>query len=82
MKVKSLVLFGVLVLCGCTRPEEASRVLENSGYRDIEITGYNYFSCSKDDVFRTGFLAISCNGAKVEGTVCSSWFKGATIRFD
>lgn len=82
MKTK-LALITILLLSGCTRSEKARELLDANGYRDIEITGYNFFSCSEDDVFHTGFRATGPTGKTVEGTVCAGWFfKGATIRFE
>ena len=70
------------LLSGCTKPESAREILSSNGYTRIEITGYNYFSCGDSDTFKTGFTAISSNGTRVSGTVCSGWLKGSTIRFD
>lgn len=77
-------LFAIIViasLAGCSAPERAKRVLDNSGYTEIEITGYSPFSCGEDDTFSTGFKAKNANGKVVEGTVCSGWFKDGTVRF-
>lgn len=82
MKTKILLL-SILLLAGCTQPDKARELLDANGYKDIEITGYNWLSCSKDDTFHTGFKATGPTGKKVEGTVCAGWlFKGATIRFE
>lgn len=70
------------VLVGCTSPKEANRVLSQAGYKDIKYTGYSFFSCGNDDTFHTGFKATSPSGQVVEGTVCSGFLKGATIRLD
>ncbi len=64
------------------RPQTARRILESLGYRQVRITGVHPFSCSDDDVFRTGFAALSMAAKPVKGTVCQGWFKGATIRLD
>lgn len=71
-----------LVSCTYTDPDKATRVLEDQGYTNIVITGYNAWSCSEDDWYRTGFTATSIAGRFVEGTVCSSHYKGSTIRLD
>lgn len=65
-----------------TRPEEAERILEQSGYKDIEITGWRPFAMATDETFSTGFRATSPSGHKVTGTVTSGFFKGSTIRLD
>lgn len=77
-----LLVTGVLLSSGCTKPVESERVLKQNGYKDVEITGYKMFSCSDKDTFSTGFKATSVNGSKVSGTVCSGLFKGNTIRLD
>lgn len=78
--------YGVVILmcllAGCTSSNEANRVLSQMGYKDIEYTGYSFFSCSNDDTFKTGFRATSPSGQKVEGVVCSGLLKGATIRLN
>lgn len=76
-----VVLFLAVLLSSCTRPNEAERVLSDSGYTNIEIGGYDFFGCGKDDTFATSFKAVSPSGTKVNGVVCSDFFKGNTIRF-
>ena len=71
-----------LVSCEGTEPDKATRVLEDQGYTNVVITGYNAWSCSEDDWYRTGFTATSIAGKPVKGTVCSSDYKGSTIRLD
>lgn len=71
-----------LALAACSDGDTARRVLIQQGYTEIEITGYSPFSCGKDDSFATGFVATSPAGIRISGTVCSAFFKGATIRFD
>ena len=62
------------------RPKTAKRVLESLGYTQVRITGVNPLRCADDDVFRTGFEAVSFAGKPVRGPVCQGWFKGATVR--
>ncbi|QBX06758.1 hypothetical protein H1O16_gp345 [Burkholderia phage BcepSaruman] len=82
--MKKLVLAVALVaaLTGCTRPDQARRLLTQQGYTQIEITGYAPFACSKDDTFHTEFRAVSAAGHQVQGVVCSALLKGATIRLE
>lgn len=75
------VCLGTALLSGCTSYDDAVEALVSAGYSDIEITGYNVFSCGNDDLFHTGFVAKNPMGKIVEGTVCSGVFKGSTIRF-
>lgn len=72
-----------LSLMACTNAKDATRVLEENGYTNVQITGYNWLSCSKDDSVHTGFTAKSPNGHQVIGTVCAGLlFKNSTIRFE
>lgn len=75
-----------LLLAGCeslTQPNDARRILEDAGYTQITITGYKCMSCSKDDVYHTGFVATGPTGKRVSGTVCAGvFFKNSTIRFE
>lgn len=83
-KFKALALaFGLVALAGCTDSKNAERVLESAGYSDIQITGYSFFACSKDDTQSTGFKAKGPSGKPVSGAVCSGIvIKNSTIRID
>ncbi len=84
--MKVYYILGVLIffmLVSCTDPEASKRILEANGFKNIKITGYNFFDCSKDDFYHTGFTATSPTGQQVSGTVCSGIvFKSHTIRFE
>lgn len=80
--MKKLFFIIFVFLISCTNPQGTKELLEKEGYTDIEMTGYQLFSCSKDDVFHTGFKARNVRGLFVEGTVCEGIIKGKTIRFD
>lgn len=84
VKTKSIsAALAVLALAGCTQPNNAQALLESQGYTDVRITGYNWWSCSDDDTYHTGFTAKGPTGKTIEGTVCAGlFFKGATIRFE
>lgn len=71
----------MFMLNACSDADTASKALRVNGYTDITITGWDMFTCSKDDTFCTGFVATAPNGERVEGAVGSGFFfKGATIR--
>lgn len=73
-----IIFFGI----SCTNEEGTVSLLQNEGYTDIEVTGYSWFACSKEDKMHTGFKAKNRVGNIVEGTVCEGWFfKNKTIRF-
>lgn len=61
---------------------KAERQLLEAGYSQVDVSGWNIFACSEDDVFRIGFKALGPTGKPVSGTVCSGFLKGATIRLD
>lgn len=65
----------------CIDKDGTIALLTSQGFTNINITGYDCFSCGKGDVYHTGFTAQSPNGSFVKGTVCKGWLKGATIRF-
>ena len=83
-----LVAVGVMIGIGMsgnglTDPESARRVLTESGYTDIQITGYRAFGGSESDWYITEFRATSPNGNRVSGVVTKgAWRKGNTIRLD
>lgn len=80
---KLVVLVLMLSISACTRPENSTRILQEQGYTNIQITGYSWFACSKDDTTSTGFIATNPTGKRVTGTVCSGMiFKNSTIRFE
>lgn len=80
--MRVLLFCFLFMLFGCTDAPGAKRVLEQNGYKDVQITGYNWFACSKDDTYHTGFVA-SRDGQSIAGTVCSGlFFKNYTIRFE
>jgi hypothetical protein len=81
--MKWLLLSLVAICAGCTQPDIARQVLEGAGYKDIEMQGYDLFSCSKDDTFHDKFTATGPTGKRISGTVCAGLlFKNSTIRFD
>lgn len=79
---KILVLIALLTLTACTDEATATRILQHEGYTNIQMTGYNFFACGKEDFYRTGFTAMK-NGYRIDGAVCSGlFFKNATIRYE
>jgi hypothetical protein len=51
---------GALVaLAACTDPENTWRIATAAGYRDVEVTGPEWFACEWYYNFSTGFTAIS-----------------------
>jgi hypothetical protein len=80
---KLIIIFIMIFSVSCTNNQGAKELLEKEGYTEIEMTGYSWFSCSKDDIFHTGFKARNMKGNVIEGTVCEGLlFKGKTIRFE
>jgi uncharacterized protein with NRDE domain len=82
MKKYIFLLVFIVLIQGCTNRNHAYKALNSLGYTDIQYTGYNFFECSDDDFYHTGFRAKNPNGKLVTGTVCSGLlFKGSTVRF-
>lgn len=87
--MKKLVIIAALLvsacsLSGCTGDRtEITRVLEEHGYTEVEVLGFDMFGCSKDDDTATKFRAKGPTGRPVKGVVCGSWSfwgKGYTVR--
>ncbi len=52
------------------------------GISSPQITGYDWFSCSRDDWFHTGFTGVK-NGQNIKGVVCRGlMFKARTVRYE
>lgn len=83
MKTVLMMFVVALAMSACTKPESAARQLEAAGYTDIQLQGYDWFNCSKDDAFHDKFTAKGPTGKPVSGVVCNGLlFKGGTIRLD
>lgn len=83
MKKFILILSLGLVLglfTGCTDKETTKLVLDRKGYTNITFTGYDWFGCSKGDLFRTQFKATDPNGNNIKGVGCSGFFSGTMLR--
>lgn len=82
MKTLIVTILALVLLQGCTRPDNARSVLTNAGYTSIQLNGHAWFLCDEKDTFADEFTATAPNGHVVTGAVCSGVFKGSTIRFD
>jgi hypothetical protein len=64
----------VFVLASCTNPSGATKFLEDQGYKNIQIGGYDWFLANKGDISVTHFKAINgVSGNLVEGAVSENW---------
>lgn len=82
MKIFYIVIFTILLMTGCTSETDAENALSAMNFTDVKITGYNFFACSKDDFYHTGFKAKNAADKEIYGTVCSGlFFKNSTVRF-
>ena len=81
-----LIIAAALSLAGCfSDPQEATRVLTEAGYTQVQITGYQFSGCGKSDNIHTGFKAKGPTHRDVRGVVCSEWGpfgKSSTIRIN
>jgi len=91
LKVGCFVIVIVIAIVGlflrpsvCVQPAEATRVLQDAGYTEVQITGFRWFGCDHDsDFYHTGFKATGLSKRPVSGVVCSGlFFKANTIRLD
>ena len=81
MKALIAIVLCVILLSSCFGASASEILLEEQGYTNVEITGFNLFACSEDDMYRYNFTATNPNGKQVKGVVCSAPLKGSTIRF-
>ena len=78
-----ILIFIFLFCSSCSNSNDARKALEAMGFTNIKTTGYSIWSCSKDDFYSTGFLALNTQGKPVKGAVCSGFmFKNSTVRFE
>jgi hypothetical protein len=78
-----VILLTTLLLFGCTSGEDGLKMLDEAGYTDISLTGYNALACTEDDYYHIGFTATNPQGKRVKGTVCSGFaFKNASININ
>ena len=84
MTFRSSILLGAaLLLASCgVNPITATRALEAQGLTNVQIEGYSWLGCGKEDTFASNFSATGVNGAAVTGQVCQGLFKGTTVRYD
>jgi hypothetical protein len=80
-KVKITIVAVACYLAACVDESNTVRTLQNHGFSNIQTTGWTPFTCSEDDAFSTGFVAINATGQKVSGTVCCGLLKSCTVRF-
>jgi hypothetical protein len=79
--MKLLLVFLSFLFLSCTNPEKATRILKQQGYTEIQITGYDWWSCHKGEYVATGFKAKTVAGYQVEGCVCEGIFSSTTCIF-
>lgn len=79
--MKTMLMLAALALAGCTTDNRTRETLIDSGFTHIEVGGYDFLSCGKDDFYSTHFKARNPAGREVEGTVCCGFFKSCTVRF-
>lgn len=60
-------------------PNDGIKVLQDQGYTDIKFIGVDYWGCG--ELRRDQFSFTTVNGKTSTVTVCSSFFKKATLRY-
>lgn len=81
IKICCIVMFSMIVMA-CTNPKDAVNALNEAGFTNVQVGGYDWFACSDYDLYSTNFNAIDPEGSPVSGTVCSGFLKGTAIKFD
>jgi len=79
--MKKVFTLIALVAAACSNEPSSRRALTAYGFTDIQLTGYQLFGCSEDDIYHTGFVARNPQGNIVEGVVCCGALKNCTVRF-
>lgn len=80
--MRKLIALLTLALTSCVTSDQATEVLQKSGFTNITINGTNIFSCGKDDNMNgANFTATNSRGMVVNGVVCCGLMKGCTVRF-
>ncbi len=59
---------------------DSMRILSSEGVSNVQLSGYQWFECGRDDTFSQGFQGNK-NGHQVQGVLCSGWLKGITVRY-
>jgi hypothetical protein len=88
---KAAALAACIAVAGCagTNPQAAIEMVEDAGYTDVQITGFDYWGCGTglenayvgNRIEMTGFTATAPTGRRVTGTVCKGTWGDYTIRF-
>lgn len=82
-KIIATLFFVFAVSTSCTDGDRSRRVLEDAGYTNISIEGYDAFACAKSDDTCTEFYADGPSGRRVHGAVgceLTGCGKACTIR--
>lgn len=81
MRKRSYWFLVLLALTSCmTDAPRSRRVLEESGFTEIQIGGYAWSECAKGDDYHTEFSAKGPSGHAVTGAVCCGVWKSCTVR--
>lgn len=78
----AVVLIGFLFAwCGCEDADRARETLENYGFTNIDVGGWEPWSCGDDYTFVNSFTATNSQKRRVSGVVCCGYLKGCTVKF-
>lgn len=85
--MRKILIAVCLAFCfSCTNEGGALKTLEDAGFTNVELTGYDWLTCGDSDETCTGFRALNPTGTRwVEGAVGCNLMgcgKGCTIRFN
>lgn len=86
---RAAVLAIAITASGCagTNQKAATEMVEDAGYTNVQITGFDYWNCGTgftnvylgSRIEMTGFTATAPSGRQVSGTVCKGTFGDYTL---
>ncbi len=80
--VLAVVLMGLMIaVLGCEDADRARATLEDYGFTNINVGGYEPFTCGDDYTFSNEFEATNPQHRRVHGVVCCGYLKGCTVKF-
>jgi hypothetical protein len=87
---KALVAFTAIIIAlvvsaiimASDSEDGAKRALEAHGFVEIQLTGYRWIGCNRDENYRMGFQAKDAKGKPVTGVVCRGLLTGGSVRID
>lgn len=77
---KIISIIALLFTCSCVNSDRLYEIIENDGVTNVNLTGYAWTGCSKDDTISQKFTGTK-NNKSVNGVICGGWLKAYTVRY-